>query len=284
MKTWRFPEQKVAGEAAALAAEPWSSPSEDRDPELTVDAALQTVRRLRLMPLLNRLSNAWFWLLKRWSRVRGISDIDAVYTRRYFELRNRKASQAAVLIAESLVEQFAPSSVADLGCGTGIYLRELERRGVGGFGYEGSRNAVENAVVGPDLIALHDLRQPIAAPGSHDVVICIEVAEHLPAKSADQLVDNIASLGDTVLFSAAGPGQGGRDHINEKPPEYWIAHFEKRGYRLDVDATHHLRKKLIGHGASWWLRKNLMVLTRIAKLDSRPSHPPHLRQAAGTAS
>lgn len=39
-----------------------------------------------------------------------------------------------------------------------------------------------------------------------------------------------------MLFSAAQPGQGGTQHINEQPLEWWRAHFAARGYRA-VDAV-----------------------------------------------
>ena len=233
------------------------------------------------MPLLNWLCNRWFFLLKQINRVRGRSDLEAVYTAGYFERRNRRDSAAASHVAEYIVEQFAPSTVADLGCGTGTYLLELERRGIRGVGYEGSRHAVANAVVSPGRIMLQDLRQPIEAQRAFDVVICIEVAEHLPAKSADQLVDSIGSLGNTVVFSAASPGQGGRDHVNEQPPEYWIERFEQLGFRLQIRETALVRMRLANEAASWWLSRNLMVLKRVAEPSAARSHLPRLRSAVG---
>ena len=43
-------------------------------------------------------------------------------------------------------------------------------------------------------------------------------------------MDNICCQADTVLFSAAHPGQGGDDHINEQPQSYWVSKFASRGY------------------------------------------------------
>ena len=45
-----------------------------------------------------------------------------------------------------------------------------------------------------------------------------------------QLVATITKHGDAVLFSAAIPGQGGQDHLNEQWPEYWQKKFEVNGY------------------------------------------------------
>ncbi len=215
------------------------------------------------MPLVNRLSNGRFWLVRRISSYRGASDLDAVYTARYFALRQKKASSSAAVVADCLTGQFAPSTVVDVGCGTGAYLREMERLGVSAHGYEGSTHALASAVVSPDKIELQDLREPLVAPKSHDLVVCLEVAEHLPAESANQLVDSLVTLGDRVVFSAAAPGQGGWDHVNERPAEYWIALFEEHGYELRVEATARLRSRLDHAGASWWLGRNLLVLERV---------------------
>ena len=53
----------------------------------------------------------------------------------------------------------------------------------------------------------------------------ITLAEHLPAEVGPRLVERLCSLSDVVLFSAAQPGQGGEDHINERDPSYWAALF-----------------------------------------------------------
>jgi hypothetical protein len=169
-----------------------------------------------------------------------------VYTARYFALRQKKASSSAAVVADCLTGQFAPSTVVDVGCGTGAYLREMERLGVSAHGYEGSTHALARAVVSPDKIELQDLREPL-----------------LPAESANQLVDSLVTLGDRVVFSAAAPGQGGWDHVNERPAEYWIALFEEHGYELRVEATARLRSRLDHAGASWWLGRNLLVLERV---------------------
>jgi hypothetical protein len=52
-----------------------------------------------------------------------------------------------------------------------------------------------------------------------DLALCLEVAEHLPAAAGDSLVRRLASVGARILFSAAIPGQGGRNHVNEKWPQ-----------------------------------------------------------------
>jgi hypothetical protein len=41
-----------------------------------------------------------------------------------------------------------------------------------------------------------------------------------------------------VVISAAPPsGGGGVDHINEQPPDYWIAKFAESGHKYDPKMT-----------------------------------------------
>jgi len=49
----------------------------------------------------------------------------------------------------------------------------------------------------------------------------LEVAEHLEPSSAGTIVQSLVSLSDVFLFSAAFPGQGRTNHINEQPHSYW---------------------------------------------------------------
>jgi hypothetical protein len=62
--------------------------------------------------------------------------------------------------------------------------------------------------------------------------MCVEVGEHLPEDKADVLVDTaVRHARKAVIWSAATPGQGGHEHINEQPHEYWVEKFAQRGLR-----------------------------------------------------
>ena len=75
-----------------------------------------------------------------------------------------------------------------------------------------------------------DLQKPVVSDNRFDLVISLEVAEHLPASSADQFVESLTGLSDFVLFSAAIPHQGGVNHINEQWQSYWAEKFAARQY------------------------------------------------------
>src|SRR5262249_55540494 len=74
-----------------------------------------------------------------------------------------------------------------------------------------------------------DLQRPVRLDDRFDLALCLEVAEHLPAKSARALVESLAAAAPVVLFSAALPGQGGTHHVNEQWPLYWERLFAENG-------------------------------------------------------
>jgi hypothetical protein len=76
-----------------------------------------------------------------------------------------------------------------------------------------------------------DLTQPLALNRRFDLVVSLEVAEHLPPEAAEVFVQSLTGLGSVILFSAAIPFQGGTHHVNERWPRYWTELFAKRGFR-----------------------------------------------------
>lgn len=121
----------------------------------------------------------------------------------------------------------APASLLDIGCGLGHLVRRAAAQGVDAMGIDLSVTETD----GP--IRHADLTQPVDLGRRFDVVLCWEVAEHLPAESADVLCDTITrhlAPGGSLLFTAAVPGQGGKGHINEQPSAYWREKFAARGW------------------------------------------------------
>ena len=75
-----------------------------------------------------------------------------------------------------------------------------------------------------------NLEERIGGVPRHDLVISLEVAEHLTPERASTFVDDLCAIGDVVLFSGAVANQGGKHHRNEQPQSYWVAHFRRNGY------------------------------------------------------
>ncbi len=125
------------------------------------------------------------------------------------------------------------NSVIDFGCGTGTWLRAFKESGVKDIlGIDGNwcnRNLLFENIDESEFMN-SDLEKLISLPRSYDLVVSLEVAEHLSEQSADVFVKSLISAGNTILFSAAIPGQGGFNHINEQWPSYWICKFQEYGY------------------------------------------------------
>jgi SAM-dependent methyltransferase len=176
------------------------------------------------------------------------------------------AAASASVIAQSICETLHPRRVVDIGCGSGALLEALASRGVETLGLEYADAAREVARQRGVDARPFDVRFDSfdSGLGVFDVACCTEVAEHLDAKYADRLVDVLTRAGRTILFTAAPPGQGGTDHVNEQPPEYWIDKFRALGYRLDSSLTIRWRETWKEAGIAEWYWKNLMVFSGIA--------------------
>jgi hypothetical protein len=126
----------------------------------------------------------------------------------------------------------SPRSVIDIGCGRGHWLVEFSNLGITDIRGVDSAAVLENStlVIPAENFCEHDLQLPLQAARKFDLAMCLEVAEHLPTRSALQLLDTLVACADVVVFSAAIPGQGGVGHINERWPWYWRDAMDLRGY------------------------------------------------------
>jgi SAM-dependent methyltransferase len=173
------------------------------------------------------------------------------------------AARAANVLATSVMRDFSPLALIDVGCGTGALLAEFVSRKVTVVGLEYSDAGIERTMKRGIDARRFDVRfDSVAQFGKFDVVCCTEVAEHIPARFADRLVETLVSLGPTIVFTAATPGQGGVDHVNEQPHEYWLEKFSAKGYRFDAQTSARWRDEWNRAGIQHWYWKNVMVFNR----------------------
>lgn len=136
----------------------------------------------------------------------------------------------------NVLQEFAPQNILDIGCGLGNTVKEFRSRGIEAFGLEGSELAIRRSEVA-DFIQQANLNFPVDLKRKFDLVWCVEVLEHIHPKYVQNIVETICRHGDTLLISAAPPGQHGELHFNEQPQEYWIEKFQKQGFSLDRELT-----------------------------------------------
>jgi SAM-dependent methyltransferase len=185
------------------------------------------------------------------------------YSRSFFRQMDEAQAASYAVLAETIVKRLHPSSVVDVGCGSGGLLAALARHDVPRLlGLESSPDGVALARRRKVDVRVCDLSRPFTLDASFDVAVCLEVAEHLPEALADQFVDGLASGPDLLVFSAATPGQGGENHVNEQPHEYWIHKLGARGFSVDEDATREVRAEWSARGVASWYCRNVIFLRR----------------------
>lgn len=177
------------------------------------------------------------------------------YNREFYEGLRINNGHSAKFLAEYLVRKLNFSSVIDIGCGNGDLLFSFFQMGVKNLkGIEGNENYITEK--NPFSISISNLEEPIISPIRYELAVCLEVAEHLEEKFADNLILTITSASDLVVFSAAIPGQGGTNHVNEQAPLYWATKFFERGYTLFLDPRHEIWKR---KDIAAYYRQNILV-------------------------
>jgi hypothetical protein len=156
-----------------------------------------------------------------------------------------------------------PRSIVDIGCGVGTWVKTALALGVEhAIGVDGEY--VEKAIIiPPENFIPANLEFSLPDLGRFDLLISLEVAEHLHRNRASGFIQDICKMSDVVLFSAAIPYQGGTNHINENWPEYWAKLFYDNKYvPLDI-----LRDRLWDNSdIEWWYRQNILLFVRSNKL------------------
>ena len=191
---------------------------------------------------------------------------DAIYDADYYASTvEGPAVSSAEVISESILFSLRPDTIVEVGCGTGALLEALRRRGCQVLGLEYSEAALQYCRWRGLAVRKFDLeRDTLADDRTFDVAISMEVAEHLPEKISGRYVALLTRLSGVIVFTAAPPGQGGLDHVNEQPPSYWISKFQALGFAYDEELS-----KLWREGwretavVAWWYFQNLMIFRRV---------------------
>jgi SAM-dependent methyltransferase len=162
------------------------------------------------------------------------------------------------IIVPYLLEKFRPLSVVDVGCGIGTFLSVFQRLGVNDFlGIDGKWVDRQKLMIGAEHFLEADLEKPILLERTFDMAICLEVAEHLAASSAESIVDSLAGLSKKIVFSAATCQQGGQNHLNEQEFSYWKRKFEAKGYRvIDCFRPYFWNMEKV----QWWYKQNMFLI------------------------
>lgn len=193
-----------------------------------------------------------------------------IYDESFYSNFENESRKIANIIMPCVIEQVKPKSIVDFGCGEGMWLSVAKNidKSIEILGLDGSYVKRERLKIPEECFRTVDLEKGIKLACKYDLAMSLEVAEHLNEKNSDLFVESLTCSSDNILFSAAIPGQGGRNHINEQWQSYWVDKFEEKGYFADIS----LRKYFWDEeGITPWRRQNILFFSKRGKnlLDTK---------------
>lgn len=182
----------------------------------------------------------------------------SLYDANFYDRINGGSLRSAEVVVPILMEHRAPApkTVFDFGCGEGAWLRVFKDYGCEVMGFDGayvdkSRLLIEQHEFTPmnlDSLTIHDNMNV-------DLVISLEVAEHLRPSSAESFIKSLCKVAPWVVFSAAIPGQGGNGHINCQWASYWVDLFAKHGFTVNDSLRWEIWNS---HQVEPWYKQNIL--------------------------
>jgi len=190
------------------------------------------------------------------------------YTEYFHSSHATGSLRSAQEIVPLVMELIKPKRVIDGGCSLGNWLSVFKEHGVEEIlGLDGDYVDLKLLKIPPECFHAHDLAKPVKIQHCFDLVVSLEVAEHLPIESAESFINTLVNLGLVVLFSAAVPYQPGSFHVNCQWPDHWIKIFNEKGYVL-FDC---LRMKFWQNkDVEWWYAQNMFLFVKQDCINNYP--------------
>lgn len=186
-----------------------------------------------------------------------------IYNHNFYVKRNENTEYSANAIFNAVSKYINPQSIIDVGGGVGTFLKTAQKF----WNIEMDQVAlVEGDYIEESLLEVdkkcyipYNLEKSLKIDRKYDLVISLEVAEHLSKTRAKTFCEDLTKIGDIILFSAAAKGQGGDNHINENRIGYWIDIFEQFGFKpFDVI------RPIIQYedNIPFWYRQNVLLYVK----------------------
>lgn len=162
------------------------------------------------------------------------------YTKEYYSTHcgepyeNREVwAKKFKVVAQKIIDEYNPKTVLEIGCAMGYLVEALRDRGVEAYGIDISEYAISK--VREDIkpycrVASVLEKLPEDLPNRYDLVISIEVIEHLYEDQVNSAMDHLCKYSDQVIFSSSGEDTEEITHVNVQQQEYWAMKFAQRGF------------------------------------------------------
>jgi 2-polyprenyl-3-methyl-5-hydroxy-6-metoxy-1,4-benzoquinol methylase len=140
------------------------------------------------------------------------------------------------------------TTVVDFGCGLGDYAKAFKANGHKVEAYDGNPNTES---LSGGIGKVMDLSKPFYLGKKFDVVLSLEVGEHIPKEFEEQFIDNITKHAKKhLIISWAIVGQGGDGHVNCANNDYIIGQIVDRGFKHNAKDSQTIRNAATN--ASWF--------------------------------
>jgi SAM-dependent methyltransferase len=137
-------------------------------------------------------------------------------------------------IVARITNEIQPKTVLDAGCALGFLVEGLRNQGVEAYGVDISEFAISSVHVSIQPYCwVGSVTEPF--PQKYDLIVSIEVLEHMPKEQSELAVANLCQHADDILFSSSPVDYKESTHFNVQPPEYWVSVFARHGFYRDVD-------------------------------------------------
>jgi glycosyltransferase involved in cell wall biosynthesis len=187
------------------------------------------------------------WLKKEYPRLPERMNYDQI---------DSEEKPMADRLATWIKSELTPESILDIGCGPGTYVRSFRSAGMEAVGLD-----IDERVHGQEHLTFKSLLD--IDTESAEVVVCLEVAEHIESALEDQVVERVAStVGKTLIWTAAAVGQGGIGHINCKNKQEWADKLTASGLVRNTEREQALRTYIRQGYHLGWFPNNLLVFER----------------------
>lgn len=138
------------------------------------------------------------------------------------------------MIAEKIKREIAPVTVLDAGCAFGFLVEQLRNARLQAYGVDISTYAIEQVHSSiQEFCWVGSLTEPL--PHQYDLIVSIEVLEHMPKDQAEKAIQNLCMASDDILISSTPFDYKEATHWNVQVPEYWAEQFAMHAFFRDVD-------------------------------------------------
>jgi SAM-dependent methyltransferase len=170
----------------------------------------------------------------------------------WLEISKDNTHVCDVKLSNAIIDLFPVKTVVDIGCGDGRYVSNFLAHGIQCEGYDGSPLTPE---LTNEVCKVMDFSEQVDI-GKFDLVLSLEVGEHIPKKYEQVFIDNLCrTSNDFICLSWAVPGQPGYGHVNCQNNEYVINEMSKRGFGYLKLWSHWIRKQ----SELEWFKDTLMI-------------------------